>query len=860
MALMYRSIGRSLFLLALMAPSCNYAHEGTIDRFPLAKSELRLERLAQPGTPFDKVGRKFAILGFESGSFEAWAYPVKLFRQFEFSFFLGSSTRPVEAHEIVRYVDVEPEKTTLTLTYQSFTVKAHFITPVNEPGAFILLEVNSTESMTIVCSFLPVLQPMWPGGIGGQYAYWNDELKAYIISEPTRSYHGIIGSPAASGLSYTPAHMLSDSPNEFKIEIDDPDRIRDKFIPILMAGGMGKREDVIDLYKTLTGNMESFYLKAREHYGALLKNTLQIYTPSKEVNLAFEWAKVAYDNLIVDNPDLGKGLVAGLAASGMSGRPGFGWFFGGDTYINAFSLNAMGAYQTVRDGLEFMVQFQRDDGKMAHEISQAAGTIDWFGSYPYGYIHGDTSPFFVVAVYDYLKMTGDRGFVRKHWESIRRAYEWSLATDENADGLMDNRKAGLGALEYGRLAGGIATDIYIGAVWVKAAQAVTELARAAGKTRFARDAERQAAIAIRAFREKFWDDEEKVYAYAFNADGDRVKEFSPWSAVGLMWGFGEDGRVSQTLERISSSELMTDWGVRSISNQSTYFQALNYNYGAVWPFLNSWVATALFKNHFLQQGYTTLMSTVRSTFTNQLGAIGEVFSGTIYTWPQESVAHQGFSTAGAVLPLVRGLFGMDGDALRKTVLIAPHFPADWHRVRAGNIRIGDACFDVEFQRQRGRLNVTVKAENAHAYRFKMAPAFGIGTRIGSVRIDDEDHPFDVVEHTQVVQPVFSFGVTREEHRIEIVFESTVEILPYTRNSRVGDSNIGLKIIAVRKNADGLVLECEGRMGMTYLLRTWHADSIRGVEGAEWRGEMIEITFPGNEAGGFVRKRVTIQTH
>ena len=233
--------------------------EGYFDAFPLEENDLKLERVAQPGTPFNKTGRKFAILGFESGSFEAWAYPVKLFRKVKFSFFLGSSTRPVQSADIVRWIEVKPEVTTLTFTYQSFTVKAHYITPIHEPGSLILLKVDSTEPIKIVCSFLPVLQPMWPAGVGGQYAYWNEALKAYMISEPTRTYHGLIGSPAAEGMSYTPAHMLSDVPNEFQIDIQYPEKTIGKFIPIIMAGGKGKREQIIETYQTLLQNPQTYY-------------------------------------------------------------------------------------------------------------------------------------------------------------------------------------------------------------------------------------------------------------------------------------------------------------------------------------------------------------------------------------------------------------------------------------------------------------------------------------------------------------------------------------------------------------------------------------------------------------------------
>jgi len=215
-----------LFLFIITPAIPAPGQEGAVPAFKFEPCSIQLSRQAQPLTYFDKVGRKFAILGFEGGSFEAWAYPLKLFRNFEFSFLIGSSTTPVQGRDIVRFIDVTPARTTLTYAYQSFTVKAHYIAAVDEPGAFILLEIDSTEPLTIVCSFLPVLQPMWPAGLGGQYAYWDDELKAYLISEPARGNHGFIGSPAALGISYTPAHMLSDSPNQFTIAVEKPGAVK----------------------------------------------------------------------------------------------------------------------------------------------------------------------------------------------------------------------------------------------------------------------------------------------------------------------------------------------------------------------------------------------------------------------------------------------------------------------------------------------------------------------------------------------------------------------------------------------------------------------------------------------------------
>lgn len=844
--------------LVLLLPTWLLAQEGTVPAFDLdGLADLRLTAPAQPFTPFDQCGRRFAILGAQSGRFEAWAYPLKLFRAFQMSFYIGASTRPIPAEEIVRRVEVTPAATTLVYTFQSFTVKAHYVTAVDTPGAVILLDIASTEPLSIVCGFLPVLQPMWPAGIGGQYAYWNGDLKAYLISETTRKNHGLVGSPCAAGLSYTPAHMLSDAPSEFRIDIPDPAAIRGRFIPLIMAGGKGAREDVIGAYKALMTDPQRVYKKAVAHHRALQERTLAIRTPVKSIDLALAWAKASYDGLVVDHPTLGTGLVAGLGASGTSGRPGFGWFFGGDTYINSLSLDSYGDYATVKKVLSFMVPFQRQDGKMAHEITQAVDDVDWFGDYPYAYIHGDTSPYFIVAVSDYVTSSGDTAFVRTNWETLRKAYDWSLATDQNGDGLMDNAAAGLGALEYGQLAGGIATDIYIGAVWTRAAQVMPRLARWAGQTEFADTAEKTARLAEKSFKEKFWDKDADVYAYAFGSDSSHVKAFSPWNAVGLMWGLGEPDRSAATLSRLASAELMTDWGVRSISNQSPYYEALNYNYGAVWPFLNSWVASALFRHGFLLQGYATLKATIDQVYRNQLGAVGEVFSGTLHAWPGEAVAHQGFSTAGTVLPLVRGLLGLEGDALGHTLRFAPQCPADWTDYAAKNVHIGGATFDLSVKRGDKALTVEVRSQSASGFTLELAPYFGPGTAIGQVWIDGVEAARRVHETDRFVQPMITVPIQSERHVVTVAFTPTVEVLPPVVQSEIGDESHGLRIRSVTRSGQVLALDCEGLAGWTYDLGVTQAGLIRKVDGASHKAGRLTIPFPPSDSGGYVRKTVTV---
>lgn len=833
------------------------AQDNLVPAFKLQANDLELSRLAQPGTYFDKAGSKFAILGFESGLFEAWAYPLKLFRNFEFSFLLGSSTDPIKGKDIVRFISATPEATTLTFTYQSFAVRAIYLTPVLESGAIILLEVDSTEPLTIICSFLPVLQPMWPAGIGGQYAHWDNGMKAYLISESSRKNHGYLGSPAASGISYTPAHMLSDVPNQFKIEIKDVAAVKGKYIPIIMAGGKGKRDDIKAIYQKLAAQPEQFYQQNVAHYRRLREGTLQVITPHRELNLAFEWAKAAYDNLRVDHPTLGKGLVAGLGASGTSGRPGFGWFFGGDAFINSFSMNSYGAFEAVKEALTFTQKWQRDDGKMAHELSQAEGYINWFKDYHYGYIHGDTSPFYLCAMFDYLVMTGDEAFIKNSWRSIKRAYEWCLSTDANRDGLMDNSKAGLGALEFGSLTN-IETDIYLAAVWVRAAWAMSTLAQTAGEKNDALKAKRDFEKAKQAFNEKFWDDKLQQYSYAFNAQGEHVAEVSPWAAVGLMWNLADSQRSAQSLEKLNSSELTTDWGVRSISIKSRLFEPLNYNYGAVWPFLTSWVATAQYQHHFALQGYNSLMASVRHTFDNALGFVTEVFSGYHNSWPQEAVAHQGFCSAGVVLPLVRGMLGLAGNALEKRMHFAPQFPADWRDVTIRNYQIGREAFSFYYKGESNQIKLIAKSKGVEPYTLQFAPALGIGSKIQSAYVNGTPVNFSTSVSAQTIQPVIEFTLT-DSAAVLINFEPNVEILPPVITTKTGDTNKGLKIISTHWQEGRLTLTVEGLAGESYELGFVQGERIDAVHGAQAGANTLVMKMPDGGTGEFVKHEIVIET-
>ncbi len=886
---------RKFFLLLFVSLSFAYPQERKADQksipaFEIMSNDLELSRPAQPTQYFDKIGRRTGLMGYESGTFEAWVWPWKPLRNFELSFLLGASTEPILAKDIVRTISVTPEVTTLIYTYESFTVKEYILVPRDEPGAILLLDVHSTTPLSIIPGFIPVMQPMWPAGIGGQFSYWDDDVNGYVISEGQWRAEFICGSPGGQQMAAPPAHMFADNPLQFKIDVK-PGESDGRFIPIVIAGavpdsasGKMKMDSVKATYTRLWKNAEKYYRENYDYYRDLRYSTMQVTTPDKLVNLAYEWGKVALDNLLITNPKLGTGLVAGFGLSGGGERPGFAWFFGGDAFINVLTMNSVGMFKQSRDALAFTQKWQRQDdfpirkknpgdppkdvGKMAHELSQSDGICDWWNDYHYGYNHADTTPWYLVAMGDYVRTSGDVEFLKQSWTFVKQAYAWCLSKDSDADGLMDLKGAGLGALEFGKLVG-IYADVYTCGVWVQSIKEMKYMAELVGDTAAANQADAQFRKAQPQLEKKFWMDKEGYYSYGATEKGEQVHEKTPWSGVAMMFGLLDEDRTAKSIEEFNGADLCTDWGVRTLSNKSDLFDPTNYNYGAVWPFIASFFNTAQFKHHYALAGYQILQSNIRHVFDHGLGVVPEVFSGELNEKLGEGYHHQGFSTTGYMLPLVRGFLGLEVDALRKTIHFSP--PGPWvPYLRIGNVKMNNDTINL----QTYDAAVQVRKNGLDSIAVAFSPSLNLCSEVEYVSLNSSSGK--MADSTQARIP-FSAKNGIEDNHVLVNFKVwdqafvNINLLPGLRTVRFphfatqsyypisdGSTNKGLRFISEKLQDGKLVLTVEGLSGVTYDIALDQFNRV--VSGAEPKDKdhrMHTVTFDKKTKQEFVRKEIVI---
>jgi len=818
------------------------ASPATIPRFARAASPIALSGVARPERYMEASGRKAALLGREDGSFEAWVYPLKVLHDFRLSFGVPQYADPIPGASLASSVDIRPEASTVRYSHAAFTVDATWLVPLNEQGAIVLLDVRTSEPLTLVVKFRVDLKPMWPAALGGQYSYWDNSLKAYVAGEGSGKNAALIGSPFGVDPPEQPAHNLPDAPTQFTITIT-PETAAKGLVPIVIAASPEGLDAAKATYQKLLASAAPLYAEAEQHYRDVRERLTSINTPDNRLNLAFEWGKVALDKGFVCNPQLGCGLIAGLGPSGTSERPGFGWFFGGDAFINSWAMTAYGDFSTVKQALEFLRKRQRADGKMMHELSQGAGYIKWFEDYPYGYYHADTTPLYITAVRDYVRASGDSALAKSFWPSIKLAYDYCVSTDEDGDGLMDNTKAGLAAVETGALRQrDVLTDVFLGAAWAEAADATAELALVAGD-QFAGTAGEAAIKARTSLNRRFLDDQGRRIYFAYMKDGKGQAEPTVWPGFGLWRGVFDYKRpaVDGALDELAGAGVGTDWGARMLSIDSALYGPLSYNNGAVWPFLTGFAALALYTNYRPDAAWGYLDGTADLTFLESRGYIAELFSGDRLRSIDAAVPHQLFATTGFVSTLLRGLVGLDalraetraGVAIGERLLIAPQLPPGWGYLRLRNVRWHDITADIAITRDESGYAVSVVPKGGALpleIHFMLEPGAEMRDTAGKLL----ETTGDVSRGTRASVVRLATGPTTYSVR----FLPGVQVVPIHAPLQLGDESSRLRVIDARLVGKRYTLRVEGRRGRSYQVRLSAPFVIERIDGAvvdRWQG-------------------------
>jgi len=701
----------------------------SVPGFPLETTGPVIHAHAEALKPFTVAGERGVLLGQQDGTFEAWALPVKLLSHLTIEANVEGYAVPIDVNQQAAEIEVRPERTVITYSHVAFTVRQIMFSP-NEAaagtGPMVLFEFDCLKPTDFVFRFTPELKWMWPerneGEPGVEWVPGMADGKVatvagggfYVLNSDYPDLAGAVTIPGAEpGILAPYQERPQGHPVELKLHID-PARDRGRLFPLLMAVGMDRAAAAAPALAAklaeMNAGIEVSYKAHEERWEKLLASATSIETPDKKLDEAFKWAVVSIEQLRARAQHTDEtALVAGYYASADSARPGFGWFFGRDSLYTLYAIDGYGDFALAKSELEFLIHRQRADGKIMHEYSQTAADVDW-QAFPYMYAAADSTPLFLLAVRDYVRASGDVGFLTANREAVEKAwaFETDPAHDTDHDGIYDNSQ-GTGWVESwpGAMPH---QEIYLALLDQQASAAMAGLEKLLGDAAKA-DAARQRADAVaKTIEAEYYDAGKSCYAFSRNMDGtlDRTSTVYP----ALAWWDSEGGKpvlahTEGCLRQFAAHTMATDWGLRDVSTDEKFYDGMSYHQGSVWPLFTGWAALAEYRAGQPLAGYRMLMENANLTWAEDLGADTELLSGDFYVPFGRSTSHQLWSSAMVITPTLRGLFGISVDAETKTITVNPRLPAQWEDARVDNLVLPDGSTNLLFAHSGDFLTVSM---------------------------------------------------------------------------------------------------------------------------------------------------------
>ena len=849
-------LGSALFLAAAPPRTLSQQNQS-------APAPLELSRTVRPWEFLPVTGTRAALFGDESGTMEAWVYPLKIFREFHLNFITEGRILPAEP--LARTLTVRPESASILYAGDTFKVRETLFVPVDAQGAVILLNVETEQPLEIEAVFHRDYQLMWPAALGASYLDWNSSQHAFYFGEEQRKFSAFVGSPTATDPHGEFQTNYAESQTS-SFRLGATAKGKDTKL-IVIAASMEGHDAALKTYQHLTADYAALQQEAAKYYQDYLARTVNLELPDAQIQQAYDWARISEFQGLVTNPFLGTGLVAGYRTSGTSQRPGFAWFFGRDSFWTSLALNASGDFSTARTALAFISKFQREDGKIPHEISQGANFVDWFKGFPYPYASADATPLYLIAMNDYVTASGDTAFAKDKWDSLWKAYEFLRSTNDER-GFPKNQGVGHGWVEGGPLLP-VKTELYQTGLAIEALRALSNLAHLTGKEEASKESAKTFAQQRPLMNDAFWLADKKRFAFALDNNNHPVDEPTVLSTVPMWFGVLDEAKADAMITQLADLDQQTDWGMRIISDHSPKFSGGGYHYGSVWPLFTGWAAVGEYRYHRACPAYENLRANALLAFDGSLGHFSEVLSGAYYQSLPTSSPHQIWSAAMVVSPVLRGLFGLAPDAAASKLTFAPHVPADWTSFAIHNVAVGSARIDLHYAKDLEGITLEVKplgpSSSNSSLTLDFQPAVSLRAKVLAATLNGRPVQFhvqtnEIDQHVQVRIPVTG-GTSTLHIRLKDEFG-----LAYNSNlPALGSTSEGLRVVSETwsSSRDRLTLTVSGRAGREYRLSVWNPGQIASVTGAKLakgsagRGELV-AEFPANKAELVAHATISLQ--
>jgi glycogen debranching enzyme len=466
-------------------------------------------------------------------------------------------------------------------------------------------------------------------------------------------------------------------------------------LTFVIAGSATDESGAVKAYTYLARHHASLLERKEAHYASIIDRA-RVRIPDPGLQEVYNWVRVNTEWLVRDVPGIGRGLGAGLME--------YPWWFA-DTY-SLQALTATGDFELAKQTLRLLRDQSmkaNGNGRIVHEITTNGAVVN----------PGNTQETaqFILTVGKVVEWTGDLAVAREMYPAMKMGIHWLLTEmDRNKDLFPE----GYGIMEVF----GLNAELIDVAVYTQ--QALTATARVAGilGERDAAERYRHLASQLEArINQRFWVEEEGSYAdfygtrsQATGAAAGAIRQIELNGANNLtprdqeLIGYYE--RLKQTFAAMpdSSRGWLTNknWVITTpmetgIAPRARAIELLDRirreNTGEYGPFLSA------VERHAMMTISTGVQAVSEANYGRTDEALwyvdkivqtfNRVTPGSITEMmPDYGCFTIAWTSYGIVLPLIQHVFGIQPDAMNKTVVFDPHVPAGWEDMSIEDLPVG----------------------------------------------------------------------------------------------------------------------------------------------------------------------------
>ncbi len=406
-----------------------------------------------------------------------------------------------------------------------------------------------------------------------------------------------------------------------------------------------------------------------------------------------------------------------------AGAPWFMTLFGRDSLLASWMALpvdqqlAAGVLSELADTQGRRVDDRNEEqpGRILHEVRFDKLSTQMLGGAGRYYGTADATALFVMAVAELARWTGATEHVRSLLPAVDRAVQWiEQYGDRDGDGFVEYERPGDSGLENQgwkdswdgiRDGDGSVIRAPIALCEVQgysyaAYRGRAELARAIDGDNAAANRWDERADALREhFDEAFWIDDLGWYAVGLGPDKAKIRSLT--SNIGhLLWtGIVPEHRTSRLAELLTSPEMFSGWGLRTLASSAPGYNPLSYHCGSVWPHDTAIAVAGLARARCDSAAQQLAMGLIDSSAWSG-GRLPELFAGFARSdlpapvpYPA-SCSPQAWAAASPLL-IVRALLGLEPDLPAGCVRLRPRLPVAVHHLRLENVPLGSHRLSVE---------------------------------------------------------------------------------------------------------------------------------------------------------------------